>query len=59
MAQKRQLCCFNDRKILDRKDFRLHVSLVQLLYGIVTIPVLGLGFLIAVPAFIRLSGCID
>jgi hypothetical protein len=47
-----------DREILDRKNLRLDVSLVQLLYGIVTIPVLGLGLLIAVPALIRLLGCV-
>lgn len=49
----------HDREILDRKNFRLHASTAQLLYGIITIPVLGLGFILAVPALIRLLGCVN
>lgn len=48
----------HDREIFDRKNLRLQVSLVQLLYGLVTTPVLGLGLLIAVPALVRLLGCV-
>jgi|tagenome__1003787_1003787.scaffolds.fasta_scaffold18975417_1 hypothetical protein len=48
----------HDREILDRKNLRLQVSFVQLLHGLLTIPVLGLGLLIAVPALVRLFGCV-
>jgi hypothetical protein len=48
----------HDREILDRKNLRLQVSLVQLMYGLVTIPVFGLGLLLAIPALVRLFGCI-
>src|ERR1700694_700233 len=47
-----------NREIFDRKNMRLQVSLVQLAYGLVTIPVLGLGLLIAIPALVRLFGCV-
>lgn len=47
-----------NREVFDRKNMRLQVSLVQLLHGLLTIPVLGLGLLIAVPALVRLSGCV-
>lgn len=47
-----------NREIFDRKNMRLQVGLVQFLYGLVTIPVLGLGLLIAIPALVRLCGSI-
>jgi hypothetical protein len=48
----------HNRAILDRKNMRLQVSLVQLMWGLITIPVLGLGLLLAIPALVRLFGCV-
>ncbi len=47
-----------DREIFDRKNLRLYSGLSHLMYGLVIIPIFGLGLILVIPAALRLCRCI-